>query len=331
MGINIPAGAGAWGLAASAQFHGSGSPVAVVTPNNIGDIYVDDTGPGIWQATGTGSSAWSQVGSGAVTSVFGRTGAVVAQSGDYTAAEVGALAATAAASGDLSGSYPGPTVAKVQGVGVSSTVPTNNQGLVYDSTSGLWVPSAIVNSFNGRTGAVALEAADVEGLFTAAGQLLVGTGSGAGELLAQGANNTFLGVSGGALGYYGASATLTYDSATITANVTLLAATLTTVITTPSLAIGTWLLTFTGLFDSLTAGATLTAEVAAGTATATFSGPSNEVIDLAVASTDYVTTYTCIATITAAGTIVFEASCSSAGTALANGGVSTGYTAVMIA
>lgn len=279
----------------------------------------------------TGSS-WATVAGSAsgVTSWNGRTGAVVPESGDYTAAEVGALAATAAASGDLSGNYPGPTVAKVQGVGVSSTAPTNDQGLVYDSTSSLWVPSALVNSFNGRTGAVALEAADVEGLFTAAGELFVGTGSGTGELLAQGADGTFLGVSsGGVLGYSGVS--LTNDSATISANVSLAANTLTTVITTPSLAIGTWLLTFTGMFQSNTAGATLTAQVAAGTATASFSGPSYEQMLLTVASTGYPVTYTCIATITAAGTIAFQATCTDAGNALAISGSSTGYVAVKIA
>jgi hypothetical protein len=57
--------------------------------------------------------------------------------------------------------------------------------------------NATVTSFNTRTGAVTLAAADIEGLFTAAGQLFVGTGSGTGSLLAGGATGTFLGANTG--------------------------------------------------------------------------------------------------------------------------------------
>lgn len=53
-----------WGQAATAHFHGSGSPVGVVTPGGIGDLYVDDTTPALWQATGLTSADWSQVGGG---------------------------------------------------------------------------------------------------------------------------------------------------------------------------------------------------------------------------------------------------------------------------
>lgn len=65
------------------------------------------------------------------------------------------------AGGDLSGSYPNPGVAKLQGHGVSNAAPADTQGLIWNNGLGLWVPSAIANSFNGRTGAVALTQADV--------------------------------------------------------------------------------------------------------------------------------------------------------------------------
>jgi hypothetical protein len=54
-----------------------------------------------------------------------------------------------------------------------------------------------VSSFNTRTGAVTLAVSDVEALFTAAGQLLVGTGSGTGELLGIGSANQVLTVNSG--------------------------------------------------------------------------------------------------------------------------------------
>lgn len=66
---NVPPGGGgggiaAWGQVSTAQYAGSGSPVGVVTPDAEGDVYIDTTGPGLWQATGTGSSDWTQLGTG---------------------------------------------------------------------------------------------------------------------------------------------------------------------------------------------------------------------------------------------------------------------------
>lgn len=46
-----------------------------------------------------------------------------------------------AASGDLSGTYPSPTVAKIQGVGVNSTAPTTNQVLKYNGLN--WTPMTL--------------------------------------------------------------------------------------------------------------------------------------------------------------------------------------------
>ena len=66
-------GGGEWGLASTAFFVGSGTPVGHVLPDGIGDIYVDDTTPALYQATGLANTNWSVIGggggSGTVTSV----------------------------------------------------------------------------------------------------------------------------------------------------------------------------------------------------------------------------------------------------------------------
>jgi hypothetical protein len=53
---------------------------------------------------------------------------------------LGALSATAAAGGDLSGNYPNPTVAKIQGQAVSSAAPGTGQVLTWNGTT--WIATA---------------------------------------------------------------------------------------------------------------------------------------------------------------------------------------------
>lgn len=65
---------------------------------------------------------------------------------------------TGAAAGDLAGTYPSPSVDGLQGRPVAATPPSANQGLVW--TGSTWAPAALVNSFNGRQGAVLPQAGD---------------------------------------------------------------------------------------------------------------------------------------------------------------------------
>jgi hypothetical protein len=136
-----------------------------------------------------GTGAYSvPPGSAAVSSVFGRSGAVVAVNGDYegvvASALTGATAATRYVGGTTSGAPASGTFAKGD--------------FVIDQTAVVWVctvagtpgtwtntansSTAGVTTWNTRAGAVTLAAADVEALFTASGQVFQGTGSGTGTL-----------------------------------------------------------------------------------------------------------------------------------------------------
>lgn len=114
---------------------------------------------------------------------------------------------------------------------------------------------------------------------------------------------------------------------------------LATFLTTASLAIGTWLVHLGGFADQLVAANTIDIEVNAGTATATFEGQSSTTTENVGGEASSPFSLDFIATVTAAGTLVFQAIESSAtnnSTIKATSGLSgfaraTGYTAVRIA
>lgn len=55
-------GIASWGLATQATFSGLGSPSGVVTPNAVGDLYVDKATPGLYQANGLTNTSWQLIG-----------------------------------------------------------------------------------------------------------------------------------------------------------------------------------------------------------------------------------------------------------------------------
>lgn len=84
-------------------------------------------------------------------------------------------------------------ILKGNGTAISAAVAGTDYLSPTGSGAGL---TGIVVTFNGRSGAVTLSAADVEGTFTAKGQLFAGTGSGTGDLVSTGTAGQVLTVGG---------------------------------------------------------------------------------------------------------------------------------------
>lgn len=173
-------------------------------------------------ASGTVLSAGASVLSWVTTviSFNGRSGVVVPTSGDYTAAQVTNAADKSSATtqtftaglvtgNSLTASFnvTGQTII-AQGIGASiaaarwvgctaSGAPGSGTYLlgdfIVDQTGRMWVCTVAGTPGTWKdVGLIDLTAANVEALFTAAGQMFVGTGSGTGSLLAVGAAGTHL-------------------------------------------------------------------------------------------------------------------------------------------
>jgi hypothetical protein len=110
------------------------------------------------------SQQWEATTLAGAMSVFGRSGAITAQAGDYTFSQIGGsvgISQLPAAGGDVSGTLTSTTVVKIQNRPVSSTTPLTGQTMAWDGTQ--WMPqtpTAGVSSTFGRTGAVTAQTGD---------------------------------------------------------------------------------------------------------------------------------------------------------------------------
>jgi len=105
---------------------------------------------------GTGFPAGSYGSSTQVAAItFNGFGQITSASNEaITPAGIGAMSATQAAGGDLSGNLPNPTVAKLQGISVTNVTPLDGQVLQYDTATSTWVAGAIPNGGSGGGGQV---------------------------------------------------------------------------------------------------------------------------------------------------------------------------------
>ena len=140
-----------------------------ISPTNY-DVTVNfsTSQSGYCVVNGAGTASVSGGGSGSVNSVFGRTGAISSQTGDYTFGQISGSVASSQlpnAGGDVSGSLTATTVTKIQNRAVASTAPSNGQALVWNTSASAWQPSTVsgsgaVSSVFGRTGAVTAQTGD---------------------------------------------------------------------------------------------------------------------------------------------------------------------------
>jgi hypothetical protein len=113
---------------------------------------VAQTAPSVGQVLVWNGSQWAPqaVAGVSVTSLFGRTGAVTAQAGDYSFVQISGTVASGqlpAAGGDLSGALINATVSKLQNRPMSTTAPSSGQVLAWDGSQ--WTPQTVTSGGGG--------------------------------------------------------------------------------------------------------------------------------------------------------------------------------------
>ncbi|MGA3095260.1 MAG: hypothetical protein ABSF25_02300 [Bryobacteraceae bacterium] len=155
LGSQLPAAGGdlSGGLTAATVVRIQGMPVGSAAPFS-GQVLA-------WDGAKWGPSSVTTTG---VPSVFGRAGAVTAQTGDYSFPQIGGTilgSQLPAAGGDLSGSLTAAAVTRIQGQPVGPAAPASGQVLSWDGAK--WAPSTLpagVSSVFGRSGAITAQAGD---------------------------------------------------------------------------------------------------------------------------------------------------------------------------